>query len=239
MTLAKKGARHLFSSGRSRKKVPGTISRLAVFASGFGSNLQAIINACPPASSRGRWAAQRKRIPVEVALVISDRAEAYALKRARRARIPALAILPNHFPSKKAFEAEITRQLTAHRITLIALAGFMRILSKPFVRRYRHRILNIHPALLPAFKGAHAIRDAHTCGVKVTGVTVHFVTEDVDAGPIILQEAVQVDERDTQKTLEAKIHRVEHQLYPEAIRLVATGRTRLVGRRVQMDRHSA
>ena len=195
-------------SASSRKSIP----RLAVFCSGQGTNLQAILSA-----------AKAKRLPAQVALVISDRAEAKALRRARRAGVEARFIDPKAFPSKAAYEAALIRLLAARKVRWICLAGFMRILSPVLVRRFRHRILNIHPALLPAFPGAHAVRDALAARVSSTGVTVHFVDEQVDHGPVILQEAVRIKPGDTEATLLKRLHKVEHRLYPEAIRQVLRG----------------
>ena len=194
---------------------------LAVLCSGNGTNLQALLEA----TTRGRLRAT-------IAVVISDRADAFALTRARRAGIPAQVVERAHHESRAAFEGAIIRACETHHVRLICLAGFMRILSAHFVQRFPHRILNIHPALLPAFPGGHAIRDALTWGAKVTGVTVHFVDEHVDHGPIILQEPVAIYPRDTEAALLARLHRVEHRLYPKAIDLVLSGRARVRGRRV-------
>jgi len=193
----------------------------AVFCSGHGTNLQAIIDAV-----------KRKRIKARLALVVCDNPGAYAVERARRAKIATAVLDPKNFSSKKEFESAVVRELNKKKIGLIALAGYMRILSDDFVKRYKNRILNIHPALLPAFKGGQAIRDALKYGIKVTGVTVHFVTEEVDGGPIILQAACPVKENDNEKTLLARVHRLEHKIYPEAIGLFARGKLKVAGRRV-------
>ena len=192
---------------------------IAVFCSGQGTNLQAILEA-----------AQRGRLRARVALVIADRPDAFALQRARRRGIPAHYIDPKAFPSKAAYERELIRRCPAAKVRLVCLAGFMRILSPVFVRRFHNRILNIHPALLPAFPGAHAVRDALAWGAKVVGVTVHLVDTEVDHGPIVLQEAVAVRAGDTESTLLARVHRVEHRLYPQAIDQALAGRVRLRGR---------
>ncbi|MDD5270331.1 MAG: phosphoribosylglycinamide formyltransferase [Candidatus Omnitrophica bacterium] len=193
----------------------------AVFCSGQGTNLQAIIDAV-----------RQKRLKARLALVVCDNPKAFAVSRARRASIPVAVFDPKDFPSKKEMESAVIRELSARKIGLIALAGYMRILSDGFVRRYRNRIINIHPALLPAFKGGQAIKDAIQYGVKVTGPTVHFVTEEVDGGPIILQEACPVKDNDTEKTLLARVHKLEHKLYPEAIGLFARGKLTVRGRKV-------
>ena len=192
---------------------------IAVLCSGQGTNLQAILDAT-----------RRGRLRARVALVLSDRADAYALQRARRTGVEARYLDPKAYPSRADYARALIRACEAAHIRLVCLAGFMRILSPVFVNRFRHRILNIHPALLPAFPGAHAVRDAMRWGAKVTGVTVHLVDDLVDHGPIILQEAVPVDAKDTEGTLLQKVHRVEHRLYPEAIRLMLDGRVRVRGR---------
>ena len=196
---------------------------IAVFCSGQGTNLQAILDATRAGRLRAR-----------VALVVSDRPDARSLARAQRAGVEARYVDPRQHPTRASYERALIRLCEAHQVRLICLAGFMRRLSPVFVRRYRHRILNIHPALLPAFPGAHAIREALAWGVKVTGVTVHVVDEEMDHGPIILQKAVAIRPSETEASLLACIHTVEHALYPEAIRLVLEGRTRIVGRTVVM-----
>jgi phosphoribosylglycinamide formyltransferase-1 len=195
---------------------------LAVFCSGQGTNLQALLNAT-----------RRGRLRARVALVLSDRADAKALARARAAGVEARCVDPRAFASRGNYERELIRLCEARRVRLICLAGFMRMLSPVFVRHFQHRILNIHPALLPAFPGAHAIQDALAWGAKVTGVTVHFVDEAMDHGPIILQEAVRVRPDDTEASLRARIHRVEHRLYARAVAQVLRG-ARVSGRRVRL-----
>ena len=197
--------------------------RLAVFCSGHGTNLQALIHA-----------ARRGRLRARIALVVSDQPRAYALTRARRYGIPTVVVPRAESPTRAAFERTIRYTLAAHRIRYIALAGFMRILSPAFVRAYRGRILNIHPALLPAFPGAHAVRDTLRAGAKVTGVTVHVVDAGVDTGPIILQETLPIRRGETESALLQRIHRLEHRLYPQALHYLVTGRLRLRGRRVIM-----
>lgn len=197
--------------------------RLGVLVSGSGTNLQAIIDASEDAS-----------YPAEVAIVISNNPEAYALKRAGQKEIPTAVIPHQNFKSREDFEKEIVSKLDQSRVDLVVLAGFMRVLSPYFVRRYSDRILNIHPALLPSFPGTDAIGKAWNYGVKVTGVTVHFVDEGTDTGPIVLQEEVPIEAVDNLSSLESKIHAVEHRLYPEAIRLFAEGRLQVEGRRVQI-----
>ena len=196
--------------------------RLAVFCSGEGTNLQAILEGC-----------RRHRIPAEAVLVVTDTPKAYALRRARRFGVATVVLVPADYASKAAYEEALLHHLKRHRIDYLLLAGFMRILGRRIVRPYRNRILNIHPALLPCFKGVHAVRDALRYGVQVTGVTVHLVDEGVDTGPIVLQESLRIRPGETEKTLHARIHRVEHRLYPEAIRLLIQKKLRILGRKVQ------
>ncbi|MBI2884733.1 MAG: phosphoribosylglycinamide formyltransferase [Candidatus Omnitrophica bacterium] len=200
---------------------------VAVLCSGSGTNLQAIINA-----------ARRGRLRARVAVVVSDQPKAFALTRAARAGIPAIVVRRGDFPSRDAFDRRLLEILTPYRVRLVCLAGFMRVLSPIMVHRYPRRILNIHPALLPAFPGAHAVRDALAWGAKVTGVTVHVVDEEVDHGPIVLQEAVAIRPGEKEAALLKRVHRVEHRLYPHAITLMLSGRARVQGRRVSVKRAS-
>ncbi|MBI5873550.1 MAG: phosphoribosylglycinamide formyltransferase [Candidatus Omnitrophica bacterium] len=197
------------------------MKNIAVFASGNGTNLQAILDNIAKGS-----------LKVRLALVVSDKQNAFALKRAKKAGIKTFYLDPKKFVSKEAYEREIAAQLKKEKVDLVVLAGFMRILSPFFVRAYRNRILNIHPALLPAFKGGRAIKDAYNYGAKATGVTVHFVDEHVDHGPIIAQEPVKVSDAESVVQLEARIHKVEHKVYSEVIGRVASGRFTVKGRRV-------
>jgi phosphoribosylglycinamide formyltransferase-1 len=193
-------------------------TRLAVFVSGSGTNLQAIIDA---------------RIEsVEIAVVVCNNPGAYALERAKKHKIPVEVVDHRLFSSREEFEKELIQRLEPYRIDLIVLAGFMRILSPLFVRAYKNRIMNLHPALLPSFPGTHAAKQALDYGVKFTGCTVHLVDEGVDTGPIILQSVVPIHDADTEESLLDRIHREEHRIYPEAIRLFAEGRLRVEGRRV-------
>ena len=194
---------------------------LGVLASGRGSNLQAILDAI-----------EAGRCPARLAVVVSDRKDAPALERARRAGASAVHLDPKAYPDRVAFDEAVAEVLHQHAAELVCLAGYMRVLSVEFVRRFPGRILNVHPALLPAFPGLHAQRQAIQHGVKVAGATVHFVDEGVDTGPIVLQSAVPVLDDDTEETLAARILVEEHRLYPEAIRLYAEGRLRIEGRRV-------
>ena len=195
----------------------------AVFASGRGTNLQAIMGAI-----------QKGRIKARLALVVSDNPRAYALRRAQKAKIKSVIVNPKYFLDKRSFDKALVARLTEEKIDFIVLAGYMRILSPFFVRRFQHRILNIHPALLPFFKGAHAIQDAFECRAKVTGVTVHFVDQKIDHGPIILQESLPINPKDSLASLEKKIHALEHRIYPKAIDLFARGRLKISGRKVRI-----
>ena len=196
--------------------------RVGVLASGRGSNLQALLDA-----------STRPDYPAEVVVVISDRERAAALDRARAAGVEALFVNPKDFGDRESFDLALVREFTARRVGLVCNAGFMRILSAPYVRAFAGRAMNIHPSLLPAFPGLHAQRQALEHGAKVAGATVHFVDEGpVDTGPIILQASVPVQPDDTEDSLAARILAEEHRLYPEAVRLFAEGRLEVVGRRV-------
>jgi phosphoribosylglycinamide formyltransferase-1 len=194
---------------------------VGILASGRGSNLQALLEACA-----------RPGFPARVVVVISDREQAPALERARAAGVQALWVNPKDFGDREAFDLTLVRELQAREVGLVCHAGFMRILSPAYVRAFAGRALNVHPSLLPAFPGLHAQRQALDHGAKVAGATVHFVDEGVDTGPIVLQAAVPVEPGDTEDTLAARILVQEHRLYPEAVRLFARGRLRIEGRRV-------
>ena len=196
---------------------------VGVLASGRGSNLQALLDA-----------AARPGYPARVVIVIADRERAPALARADAAGVPAVFLDPKGYEDRAAYDAALSERLERAGVELVCLAGFMRILGPAFVRAWRGRVMNIHPALLPAFPGLHAQRQALEYGVKVAGATVHFVDEGVDSGPIILQAAVPVEPDDTEETLSARILAEEHRLYPEAVRLYAEGRLQVEGRRVRV-----
>jgi len=199
------------------------VKRVGVLVSGRGSNLQALVDA-----------ARRGELGGELAVVVSNVEEALGLERARKAGIP--AVFRDHRGKKReAFDAEIVDILQAHHVDLVCLAGFMRLLSPAFVRAFPGRIVNIHPALLPAFPGLDAQRQAWEHGAKVSGATVHLVDEGLDSGPIVAQEAVPVLSVDTTETLAARILDAEHRLYPRAVRLLLEGRCRVEGRRVIVE----
>jgi len=197
---------------------------IAVFASGRGTNFGAIIRAV-----------RKGKIKANLSLLVCDNPKAGAIGRAKRAGIRIALVKREDFANKEDFENKIIAHLEENKIDLIVLAGFMRMLSPEFIGRYAGRTLNIHPALLPTFKGTEAIKDAFDYAVKVTGVTVHFVDEKMDHGPIILQKAVQIQEDDTLESSEKKIHKIEHRLYPEAIRLYVEGKLKLEGRKVRIS----
>jgi len=200
--------------------------RIGVLVSGRGTNLQAIIDAV-----------EAKRIRAKVAVVISNVKDAYALKRAERHNIPAIFIDHRKFPDRESFERAVVKELRRYKVELVLLAGFMRILSPYFIKEYRNRIMNIHPALLPAFKGLYGEK-VHKAvlesGAKFSGPTVHFVTEDVDGGPIILQKVVPVYDDDTPETLAKRVLEKEHEVYPEAVKLFVENRLKIEGKRVKI-----
>ena len=199
------------------------MKRIGVLVSGRGSNLQALLDA-----------ARREDLGGEVAVVVSNVEGAFGLERARQAGIP--AVFRDHRGQKReSYDAEIVEILRAHQVDLVCLAGFMRLLSPVFVRAFPGRIVNIHPALLPAFPGLDAQRQAWEHGAKVSGATVHLVDEGLDSGPIVAQEAVSVLSSDTAQTLADRILEAEHRLYPRAVRILLEGRYRIQGRRVIVE----
>lgn len=197
------------------------MKRIAVLASGNGSNLQAILDALDAGDITN----------VEVTLVLSDKENAHALARARKKGISTVYFSSLRYSTREEYDRGVVTYLEERHIDLVVLAGFMRVLSPYFVMSFPNSIMNIHPALLPAFPGTQGVADALAYGVKVTGCTVHFVDEGVDTGPIILQEAVPVYETDTVETLHQRIHTVEHRLYPNAVNLWANNRIKIEGRR--------
>jgi phosphoribosylglycinamide formyltransferase-1 len=197
---------------------------LGVLVSGSGTNLQAIIDAIAAGTLHAR-----------VAVVISNKADAYGLERARLAGVPAVHIDPAASEGPGVYNHAIREVLEGHGVELVVMAGYMRLLGVEVLRAFPGAVINLHPALLPAFPGATAIRDAFEWGVKVTGVTVHFADEEFDRGPILCQEPVVVEETDTLETLETRIHEVEHRLLPHAIGLIAMERVRVEGRRVNIS----
>ncbi len=194
---------------------------IGVLISGSGTNLQAIIDAI-----------EAKRLDASIELVLSNKADAYGLSRAKSHGIAAEVLDHKVFPSREAYDQAIVDLLRARGVELVALAGFMRLLSPILVTAYANRIMNIHPALLPAFPGLHVQKKALQHGVRFSGCTVHFVNEECDEGPIIIQAVVPVFSDDSEETLAARILKEEHRIYPRAIQLYAEGRLRIDGRRV-------
>jgi phosphoribosylglycinamide formyltransferase-1 len=195
--------------------------RLGVLISGRGSNLQAIIDAIA-----------ERRLDASIAVVISNQENAAGLERARRAGIETLTLSHRAWPSRDDYDRALVRELRKRDVALVCLAGFMRKLGAPLIEAFPNAVLNIHPSLLPSFPGLHPQQQALAHGVKVSGVTVHFVTADLDAGPIIVQRTVTVRDDDTEETLAARILVEEHHAYPEAIAFVLDGGWRIDGRRV-------
>jgi phosphoribosylglycinamide formyltransferase-1 len=182
--------------------------KVAVLISGNGSNLQALMDAC-----------KAPDYPAEIVLVISNKADAFGLVRAKKAEISTLFVDHKAYPDREAFDRAMHLTLKSSGAEIVCLAGFMRLLSPWFVKEWEGRLLNIHPSLLPEFKGARAVRDALAAGVRETGCSVHWVTEEVDAGPVLLQEKVQVLPNDTEESLHQRIHAAEHRIYPKALAL--------------------
>lgn len=198
--------------------------KTCVLISGSGTNLQALIDACAAPD-----------FPAEIVLVISNRADAGGLDRARRAGIPTRIIPHKDYASREAFDAAIDAALRAAGVEFVCLAGFMRLLTAGFVNQWRDRLINIHPSLLPAFKGIDAVEQALAAGVSKTGCTVHFVRPEMDAGPILLQAEVPVEVADTSETLHDRIRQAEHRCYPEALRLISAGKVRVDGESVMFS----
>ena len=201
------------------QKVP-----LGVLISGGGTNLQAIIDAI-----------EQKRLDATIRVVVSNRGDAYGLVRAKNHGIPTEVVDHRKSPTREAFDQVLIDILNARQVELVILAGFMRLLSPLFVRAFPNRIMNIHPALLPAFPGLHVQRKAVEYGVRFSGCTVHLVNEECDQGPVIIQAVVPVFPDDTEKSLSARILNEEHRIYPWAIQLYGEGRLHVMGRKVVVD----
>jgi phosphoribosylglycinamide formyltransferase 1 len=202
------------------RKIP-----IGVLISGSGTNLQSIIDAV-----------EAKKLDAKIELVLSNKADAYGLVRAQNHGIPIEVLEHKGFASREAYDQTVVDLLRGRGVELVVLAGFMRLLSPNFVKAYSNRIMNIHPALLPAFPGLHVQRKAVEHGVRFSGCTVHFVNEECDEGPIIIQAVVPVFPDDTEEILAARILAQEHRIYPRAIQLYAEGRLHIVGRKVLVDR---
>jgi phosphoribosylglycinamide formyltransferase-1 len=197
--------------------------RLGVLISGSGSNLQAIIDAI-----------EAGNLDATVVVVISSRSDAYGMQRARSHGIEAVWVDRDAYADAAGYNAAIRDELQSYDVDYVVMAGYMRLLGTEVLNAYPHRVLNLHPALLPSFPGAHGIADALAYGVKVTGITVHFADEVFDRGPIIAQRAIEIAEDDTLESLEAKIHAAEHELYPAVLQLIATGCVRIEERVVHI-----
>lgn len=197
--------------------------KFAVFASGNGTNVQAIIDAV-----------KAGEITADLALVFSNQPKARALVRAEKAGIDKLCLRSKDYATPQSYERDIVIQMKDRDIDFIVLAGYMKVFTKYFIKEFPSQILNIHPSLLPAFKGKNGIKDTFTYGVKLAGVTIHFVNENMDAGPIIMQESIKVKDNDTLETLEERIHALEHRLFPKAIQMYVDGRLKIKGRKVNI-----
>jgi len=198
--------------------------KIAVLVSGRGSNLQAIIDNI-----------EKGLLPAEIAVVISDQPDAYSLERARKHNIPAVPLSAKGYKgNREEYDALLVKELQKHNVDLVCLAGFMRIITPTLIKAFPNRILNIHPALLPAFPGLHVQKAALGHGLKFSGCTVHFVDEGMDTGPIIIQAVVPVLDNDTEDSLSERILKQEHKIYSRAIQLYAEGRLKIVGRRVMV-----
>jgi phosphoribosylglycinamide formyltransferase 1 len=203
---------------------PGTRPRLAILLSGRGSNMEAIARACAAGA-----------IEAEVAVVLSDRAAAPGLERARALGLDAATVPREAFPDRDAFEAALRREIDAHEPQLLVLAGFMRVLGNAFVDAYAGRLLNIHPSLLPRHKGLATHQKVLAAGEREHGASVHFVTPEVDGGPVVLQGRVPVFAEDDVATLSARVQRCEHRIYPKVVQWFASGRLRCGAAGVELD----
>ncbi|MEH7176749.1 phosphoribosylglycinamide formyltransferase [Neobacillus vireti] len=185
------------------------MKKIAVFASGNGSNFQAIIDVV-----------QTGELKADIALLVCDKPGAFAVERANAARIPAFSFNPKEYSSKEAYEKVITEQLTSYGVEFIVLAGYMRLLGPTLLGEYSGRIVNIHPSLLPAFPGKDAVGQALEAKAKWTGVTIHYVDEGMDTGPIIVQERIRIENKETRESLQQKIQKIEHKLYPSILQML-------------------
>jgi len=198
--------------------------RFAVFASGEGTNLQAIIDAVKAQEIKG-----------ELVVVFSDKRKSNVLNRAKDAGIPTLCLERKDYATPQSYERDMVIHLKEYDLELIVFAGFMKVLTAFFVKQYPNQILNIHPSLLPSFKGKNGIKDTFTYGSKLAGVTIHFVDAKMDHGPIIMQESFKVKEGETLEELEARIHALEHRIYPKVIQMFIEGRLKIKGRKVEIS----
>ncbi len=197
--------------------------KIGVLASGRGSNFQAIIDAVATGYIQAR-----------ISVLITDNPNAFSIERAEKHGIESMIMLPKNYVSRDEYFMDIAAELKERDVDLVVLAGFMRIVGRPLIEAYPNMVMNIHPALLPSFPGLHGQKQANDYGVKITGCTVHFVDEGMDTGPIIIQAAVPVRDGDTEETLSERILRLEHKIFPEAIKLFAEGRIEVHGRKVRI-----
>ncbi|MBP1995790.1 phosphoribosylglycinamide formyltransferase [Paenibacillus eucommiae] len=195
--------------------------RIAVFASGSGSNFQAIVDCV-----------QSKELDVSIELLVCDRPDALVVGRAIQANVPVFTFRPKEYASREAYEALILKELSDRKVDLIVMAGYMRIITNVLVEPFYGRMINIHPSLLPSFPGTKAITQAYEYGVKLTGVTVHFVDGGLDSGPIVAQRSIEIGEGESEAALTQRIHAIEHGLLPQVIDWLRAGRVSLEGRRV-------
>ncbi|MCF7886936.1 MAG: phosphoribosylglycinamide formyltransferase [Candidatus Omnitrophica bacterium] len=200
-----------------------TKTNLAILASGNGSNFEAIIKAI-----------KKGFLDVGHTVLITDKKNSFVRKRAKKYQIKDIFVDPRKFKNRRDFDKELIRILNKEKINIIALAGYMRLLSSFFVEHFKNKILNIHPSLLPSFAGSNAIAEAYNYGIKITGVTVHFVSQKVDQGPIIAQTAIPVEDNIQLKELEEKIHKAEHLLYPKILKMFLEGKLKTSGRYVKI-----
>jgi len=199
------------------------LMNIGVLASGRGSNFQSIIDAIESGSLKAK-----------IVLLITDNPNAFAIERARKHGIEPLIMMANQYGTRNEYYKAVVQELRIREVGLVVLAGFMRIIGKPLIEAYRDRVMNIHPALLPSFPGLHGQKQAQTYGVRISGCTVHFVDEGMDTGPIIIQAAVPVSFEDTEESLSERILKMEHKIFPEAIRLFSEGRLEVIGRKVKI-----
>ncbi|WP_239617893.1 phosphoribosylglycinamide formyltransferase [Cohnella mopanensis] len=212
------------NGGEGKASVPSAPLKIVVFASGSGSNFQALAEAV-----------REGRIHATIELVVCDKPSAYVLERARNFGVETYTFSPKQYPSREAYEEEIVAKLQAQGIDLIVMAGYMRLVTKVLVEPYYGRMINIHPALLPAFPGINGIGQALEYGAKLTGATVHFVDGGTDTGPIIAQQAVEVKDEDTLETLGSRIQQAEYELLPKVVGWIAEDRVTLNGRKVTIN----
>ncbi len=212
------------NGGGGRVPAPSAPIKIAVFASGNGSNFQALAEAV-----------RDGRIHASIELVVSDKPAAYVLERAKSFQVETYAFQPKQYASREAYEEEIVAKLQAKGIDLVVMAGYMRLVTSVLVEPYYGRMINVHPALLPAFPGIRGVEQALEYGAKITGATVHFVDGGTDTGPIIAQQAVHIEDQDTLETLSARIQQAEYELLPKAVSWIAEGRVSLNGRKVTIN----